>query len=291
MISGLDDIESVVKCIRVGAEDYVSSPFDPVLLAARIDASLEAKRLREKEVLFIEQIQKEKQLSEQLVNVVIPIGISFMEERDLNRLLEQILLEAKKMTRADGGTIYLLADGRRLNFMILRNDTLNIAMGGTTGKAIPFPPLELYDPKTGAANHGQISCHVALAGESVNIPDAYNAEGFDFHGTRAFDQKTGYRSTSFLTVPLKNKAKKVIGVLQLINAIDPATRRVIPFDQTVQHGIESLSLIAAAALELTARPAAGAPATATAGAPVPAAPKVPPPPRPPPPPPPRPPGQ
>jgi DNA-binding response OmpR family regulator len=56
MISALDEIESVVRCIEMGAEDFLSKPFDPVLLRARISASLEKKRLRDKEIQYLEQV-------------------------------------------------------------------------------------------------------------------------------------------------------------------------------------------------------------------------------------------
>ena len=249
MISGLDEIETVAKCIDLGAEDYVSSPFDPVLLAARIDACLENKRLRDQEALYLDQLQREKDHSEQLVTLVIPIGISLMQERDFNTLLEKILVGAKGISAADGGTFYLLNDQKELEFVMLRNDSLQIEMGGTSGKPIPFPPLKLFDPDSGEANHSQVACHVALTGQSVNIPDAYHVDGFDFHGTKEFDKQTGYRSRSFLTTPLINEFGKVIGVLQLINAQDAATKAVIPFDPTLQKSIESLAKLAAAALE------------------------------------------
>jgi CheY-like chemotaxis protein len=250
MISGMDEVESVAQCINLGAEDYVSSPFDPVLLAARIHACLESKRLREQEARFLQQLQKEKQHSDQLVNVVIPIGISLLQEKNLDRLLETILLEAKALSHADGGTLYLRTEDNRLRFVMLRNDSLKIEMGGPSGQPIPFPPLNLYLPDTGEPNHSQVACHVALTGKSVNIPDAYDAAGFNFSGTKAFDSKTGYRSKSFLTSPLKNKQERVIGVLQLINAINPEIKTVIPFDPALQQAIESLSLLAAAALEI-----------------------------------------
>lgn len=249
MISGLDEIETVARCIDLGAEDYVSSPFDPVLLTARIDACLENKRLREQEALFLDQLQREKDHSDQLVTVVIPIGISLMREPDFNRLLEKILVGAKGISAADGGTFYLLNDARELEFVMLRNDSLKIAMGGTSGEPIPFPPLKLINPETGEPNHSQVACHVALTGESVNIPDAYHVEGFDFHGTKEFDKKMGYRSMSFLTTPLKNETGKVIGVLQLINAQDAGKKKVVPFDPSLQTSIESLARLAAAALE------------------------------------------
>ena len=249
MISGLDEIDSVARCIELGAEDYLPSPFDPVLLLARIDACLENKRLREQEVLFLQRLQKEKDRADHLINDVIPIGISLLAEQDFNRLLEMILVEAKSLCNADGGTLYLKEGERRLKFVMLRNDTLDIIMGGAGGKPIPFPPLNLYDPQTGEPNHSQVACHVALTGQSVNIADAYNVAGFDFHGTRSFDAKTGYRSTSFLTVPLKRKRGGVIGVLQLINAQASPTREVISFEPTLQQSIESLAALASAALE------------------------------------------
>lgn len=248
MISGLDETESVAACIDLGAADILSSPFDPVLLRARIDACLENRRLREQEARYLRQLQLEMEHSDRLVNVVIPIGISLMREVDFDRLLEKILVEAKMLGNADGGTLYLLDNEKDLRFVMLRNDSLRIRLGGTTGNPIPFPPLSLYD-LAGRANHHQVACHVALTGKSVNIPDAYHAEGFDFHGTRAFDKRMGYRSMSFLAVPLLDQENRVIGVLQLINAQESATGKVIPFDPVIQQSVESLSLLAAAALE------------------------------------------
>jgi CheY-like chemotaxis protein/class 3 adenylate cyclase len=72
MISALDELESVVRCIEAGAEDYLTKPFDPVLLQARIDACLEKKRLRDREVMYLRQIEQEKQRSEELLHVILP---------------------------------------------------------------------------------------------------------------------------------------------------------------------------------------------------------------------------
>ncbi|MBF0095134.1 MAG: GAF domain-containing protein, partial [Alphaproteobacteria bacterium] len=135
---------------------------------------------------------------------LIELGIALSAERDHDRLLERILLEAKGMTNADGGTLYLRTEDDCLAFEILRNDTLKTAMGGTTGVKIPFPPLKLYNPDTGEPNHNNVATHTALSGERVEIADAYDAKDFDFSGTKKFDAGTGYRSKSFLTVPLKN---------------------------------------------------------------------------------------
>ena len=178
------------------------------------------------------------------------IGALLSAERDINRLLESILLAAKTITRADGGTLYLLTeeDGtKRLKFEIMRTESLKIAMGGTTGNAIPFYPIHLYT-KEGKPNNQMVAAFAALTGQTVNIADAYTAEGFDFNGTRNFDKKTGYRSKSFLTVPMKNHENEIIGVLQLINSQDPASGEVVPFSDADQRLAESLASQAAIAL-------------------------------------------
>lgn len=179
---------------------------------------------------------------------LIEVGIALSSERDHDRLMERILLEAKGLSGADGGTLYLKTEDNRLRFEIMRTDSLGIAMGGTTGKAIPFPPLALFDAE-GAPNHKNVATHVALTGAAIEIPDAYTAADFDFAGTRKFDEGTGYRSTSFLTVPLKNHEGDVIGVLQLLNARHPKTGAVVPFDGEVQPLIAALASQAAVALD------------------------------------------
>ena len=180
---------------------------------------------------------------------LIEIGIALSAERDHARLMETILLEAKALCNADGGTLYLKTDDERLRFEIMRTDSLGIAMGGTTGKEIPFPPLNMFDPETGTPNHKNIATHAALTGVSISIPDAYVAESFDFAGTKKFDEGTGYRSKSFLTVPLKNHDGDVIGVLQLLNARTPGTDQVIAFPDAIQPLIEALASQAAVALD------------------------------------------
>ncbi|HEX7052618.1 MAG TPA: HD domain-containing phosphohydrolase [Burkholderiales bacterium] len=174
------------------------------------------------------------------------IGASLSAERDINRLLEAILTAAKTITRADGGTLYRVTEEKTLRFEIMRTTSLKFYLGGTTGNPIPFYPVQLY--KDGKPNHSNVSAYVALNGTTVNIPDAYTAEGFDFTGTRGFDAKTGYRSKSFLTVPMRNHEGETIGVLQLINALDPVTGEIGAFSASDQRLAESLASQAAIAL-------------------------------------------
>jgi HD-GYP domain-containing protein (c-di-GMP phosphodiesterase class II) len=175
------------------------------------------------------------------------IGASLSAERDINRLLETILTAAKSITRADGGTLYRLTEDRTLRFEILRTSSLKYYLGGTTGNAVPFYPIHLIG-KDGKPNHSMVAAYAALTGKTVNIADAYTADGFDFTGTRNFDKKTGYRSKSFLTVPMANHDNEIIGVLQLINAQDPKTGEIVPFSPSDQRLAESLASQAAIAL-------------------------------------------
>ena len=176
------------------------------------------------------------------------IGAALSAEKNLELLLEKILLAAKGITRADGGTLYIVADDRRhLQFRIMRTASLGIAYGGSAGVAPPFPNLPLY-LSDGRPNETMVAAHVALSARTANIADAYDETGFDFAGTRRFDQSTGYRSKSFLTVPMCNHEGEVIGVLQLINATSQSTGEVRPFSAGDQRIAESLASQAAIAL-------------------------------------------
>lgn len=72
MISGVDEIDSVVQCIALGAEDHLSKPFNPTLLRARVNASLEKKRLRDKQRAHLDQIRSQKRRLDGLLNVILP---------------------------------------------------------------------------------------------------------------------------------------------------------------------------------------------------------------------------
>jgi GAF domain-containing protein len=194
--------------------------------------------------------QRDTQLK--LLNKVIPIGVSLSAEKDFNRLLESLVVEAQTFTNADAGSLYLVEEDK-LRFVILRNTSLNMNMGGTSGVPITFYPVRMHN-EDGSENRSNVVSYAALTHKRINIADAYKAEGFDFSGTKAFDEKTRYRSQSFLTIPLENKEGKVIGVLQLINAKDPKTDEIVHFkDDTV---LEALILLATAALDGYIREAA-----------------------------------
>ena len=187
------------------------------------------------------------QALEKQVGNLANIGLALSKEKNMSKLLEMILIEAKRIANSDGGTLYMMTDDNRLRFEIMMTDSLDFHMGGTSGKEIPFYPVKLYDEE-GNPNKSMIAAYVGLTGETVNIPDAYKAKGFDFSGTKMFDEKTGYHSQSFLTVPLKNHEDEIIGVLQLLNAQNNNTKKIIPFASDIQEMVEALASQAAVAI-------------------------------------------
>lgn len=78
---------------------------------------------------------------------------------------------------ADCGTLYRMTDGRALKLEIVRNDTLGIAMGGTKGVKIPYPPLPLFGESSGEKNMSMVAAWAVHNDKSVNIADAYSERG------------------------------------------------------------------------------------------------------------------
>ncbi|MBT3312544.1 MAG: GAF domain-containing protein [Desulfobacterales bacterium] len=183
----------------------------------------------------------------QHIKQLIKIGIALSIEKDINKLLEMIVDEARSFSNADAGTLYIVdEDTRSLRFEILQNDTMKDRMGGTSKKKISLPNVSMY--KNDKPNHSNVSSYVALTGEIVNVPDVYETKKFDFTGPRNYDAATGYRSKSMLVLPMKNHENNIIGVLQLLNAQDLNTKEIIPFQDEFVDMINSLASQAAVAV-------------------------------------------
>jgi HD-GYP domain-containing protein (c-di-GMP phosphodiesterase class II) len=184
----------------------------------------------------------------QRLHLLTELSVALANGSETGELLDRILRVAKSMTDADGGTIYRpSADGRSLCFHISINDTLEIYQGGVSGEPIEIAPVPLFDAD-GAPNLQSVAAYAANTKKSVNIDDVYETDLFNFSGMRAFDKAFGYHSKSFLTVPMANHEGELVGVLQLINAKDPATGHVKPFSPVDQRFIEALAAQAAVAL-------------------------------------------
>ncbi len=181
------------------------------------------------------------------VNLLNEVGIALSAEKNFSSLLEQILIGAKQITNADGGTIYLLNADKNLEMVVIQTDSLNIHLGGNTDKPITFNPVSLYHDD-GTPDLSMVVTRAVIEDKPINVADAYNTEGYDFSGTYEIDMSTGYHSQSFLAVPMKNHENDVIGVLQLINSKSPGTEQIIPFSEEDQHLVESLASQAAVAI-------------------------------------------
>ena len=179
---------------------------------------------------------------------IIELNIAITAEKDIDRLSELILQGARELTNADAGSLYLKnRDGTHLEFQIVLNETLGFAQGGTSGTPVSLPPVALYGDD-GTPNDHNVVTHAFHTGETFNIADAYNTAQFDFSGTRHFDEANNYRSTSMLTVPLKPRGSGIIGAMQLINHVDPASGEIAPFPPNIQRFVEALTAGAATAL-------------------------------------------
>ena len=182
------------------------------------------------------------------LDVLISVGAELSTEHDQNILLENIVTHAKKLTRADAATLYLMIENNtKLKFEIAHTDSMNFRMGGTSGLEIPWYPINLY-LDDGQPNNKMVSAYVGLSGESLNFSDVYDVEGFDFSGARDFDEKNNYRTQSMLAIPMKNHEGTIIGVLQLLNAKEYNGGGVIPFSRSSQRLTESLASQAAVAI-------------------------------------------
>jgi HD-GYP domain-containing protein (c-di-GMP phosphodiesterase class II) len=178
------------------------------------------------------------------IEALARVGLALSGESGERELTEQILQAAMDLTRADGGTVYAVADDR-LRFEIIHNQSMGIHAGMSGVRPVPLPDIPLHGAD-GVENHASVVAHCVLAGRPVNIPDAYAAPGFDFSGTRAFDARTGYRTASVLVVPMRDHEGVITGAMQLINARD-RDGRTGPFPADDQRLVESLASQAATA--------------------------------------------
>lgn len=181
-----------------------------------------------------------------LIKRLTDIGKALSSERNRDTLLEHIVLAAKDIACADGGTLYLLsADGDVLEYVIVRTQSLDLAFGGTTGKKPPFPVLYLYDSETNEPNLRTQVIRAVIKKEAINVADAYLSHEFDFTGTKKFDLEYGFLTRSVITIPMINHRGEAIGCVQLINAKDPETGASIAFSDEMVSIISSLASQAA----------------------------------------------
>jgi GAF domain-containing protein len=174
-----------------------------------------------------------------LLKQLIQIGIGLTSERDLASLPARILTEARRFTRAEAGTLYL-RDADALRFAAVQNDVLARRIGDREMRRLFQAELPLTKPS--------LAGHVALSREILRLPDAYDiAIDRPYAFNRSIDAQTGYRTRSVLVVPLMEPTGNVVGVFQLINALD-AHNQIVPFDPDFEELIRALASLATVAL-------------------------------------------
>ncbi len=235
-----DNQSQLFDLFKAGATDYLIQPFVKEEFLARLVAHLERVRLNKRLRGALKQVEGFNKALESTIKSLTHIGASLTSEKNLNKLLEMVVIEARQATHSDGGTLYILKENQ-LHFEIVQNHSLGTRMGGETGAPATFPPVPL--------DEANVSGFCALHKQIIAIPDVYENSEFDFSGPRKFDESAGYKTQSMLVLPMLDRNNEVVGVLQLINAMDPATGRIREFSKNAIDIVYSLSCQAAVCIE------------------------------------------
>ena len=189
-------------------------------------------------------LQRKQHNAAEMLEHILEVGRALASEKELDNLLGLVLDYSRRMTGADGSSIYTRDPNGKLYLRLWQNQST-----GQTSDA----------QKTLVGDYS-IAGYVASTGEVISIDDAYSIpESAPYRFNPASDRSIGYRTVSMLTLPLKNKADEVVGVLQLINRKhhydykltteeDYATK-VLPFDDASQQVALALAGQAGVALE------------------------------------------
>ncbi len=247
-ITALSEIDEEAKGIALGAIDFITKPINPSIVRARVKTQIDLKLHRDNLEAIINKRTSELKASEEGYRSFAQIGRALSIEKNNDKLLEMILDEARNLSKADAGTLYLVDDNKQfLNFKILCNDTKKIHLGRANKEIMELPKIPLFID--GQPNYAHVSSYSALTGKIFNIEDVSAAKEFDFAGFREYDEKIGYRTKSMLVIPMQNYEGEIIGVLQLINSQDEDNHRVIPFTAVHEDLTASLASQAAVSIE------------------------------------------
>ncbi len=158
-------------------------------------------------------------LNKNKVAAILNITEDLNQIKDIDSLLDRVLLEARRFSRADAGSIYLL-ENQKLRINYVQNDTL---IQQESGKKF------LYQNHEVAVNDKSMAGYVAMTKKPLIIADAYGLDETVPYGfNRSFDETACYRTRSVLTVPLVASQNRLIGVMQIINSLNEE-KAVVPF--------------------------------------------------------------
>ncbi len=138
----VDDKTELFELFKAGATDYLLQPFVKEEFLARLIVHLERARLNKSLRNTLKQVEDFNKVLESTVNSLTHIGASLTSEKNLNKLLEMVVSEAREATNADGGTLYILKNNQ-LHFQIVQNKSFKSFLGGETGESLTFPPMNL----------------------------------------------------------------------------------------------------------------------------------------------------
>jgi putative two-component system response regulator len=169
---------------------------------------------------------------------LIDIGIKLSSEQNLERLLELILKNARYITNADAGSLYL-KEGIKLRFVISQNKTLEMKIGKDEFK-------NMLNPHSIPISNKSIAGFSAKNKELLNIENVYKIKNAPYCHDVKVDKKTGYKCQSMLTVPMLDRENSLVGVFQLINKRGP--QKIIQFKKQDEELTEALSSQAAVAI-------------------------------------------
>ena len=187
-------------------------------------------------------------MSETDFRSIIMLDSELNKIQDLDLLLERILLEARKVVRADAGSIYVIEkeeeDGIPVDKLVIK-----YAQNDTLSRDLPQGQKLVYSVFSLAINEKTVSGYCALTRELVNVPDVYNiSSDMPYSYSTAYDKISGYKTTSTLAVPLQTAEGKLLGVIQIINSKN-SEGEIIPFSQEDVFLISHFATNAALALQ------------------------------------------
>ncbi|MBQ9334577.1 MAG: GAF domain-containing protein [Lachnospiraceae bacterium] len=171
------------------------------------------------------------------LNRMISIAIDISAERDFDRLMQKILLEAMNVCHCDAGTVYM-KEKEHLIFSTMFTKSKGLTIEEQNSQTMP-PPVPL--------TRTHVCACAVIDNKKINIPDVYESTDYDFAGAQKYDAMTGYRTGSMLVIPMCDEKGEIIGVLQLINSLDEKGE-IIPFDPAYEQIVSALASLAAVSL-------------------------------------------
>lgn len=183
-----------------------------------------------------DSLGKDHRLAEKKLARLVETGLLLSREKDHDLLLKNILFGTRDIAQCAAATLYLKTKHNTLAFSLRTN-----------GEILPMSELAFFN-SDGMPNERFVATYAALHNKTVRIDDVYQETRFDLSGTRQFSEESGFRTISMLVVPLSPNSDEVLGVLQLLNALDDSGN-VIAFPQEIVSYVEAIASQSAIALE------------------------------------------